>query len=240
MKKSQDSEPLSSMTIGPLQYLLESTKDMRCVIKDREHRYLFVSPSWFESFRQFSREDVLGKTASELFPKWRAERYLREERRVMEEALVYDYLEYSINSDGEVEQWRTVKAPWIENGEIVGYSNLGTRFDASPEEHRQDQIPDIVKAIARHACDELSIDEIADKNNISRRTLERKFKEAMRQTPLQFRTHCKIIHAKRLLGKGEELSDVANRCGFSDQSHFTKVFAHHEGVTPKKYQQSVL
>jgi AraC-like DNA-binding protein len=42
--------------------------------------------------------------------------------------------------------------------------------------------------------------------------------------------------AKRLLAQGRSIIDTALETGFSDQSHFTRVFREHTGATPNQYQ----
>jgi AraC family transcriptional regulator len=41
-----------------------------------------------------------------------------------------------------------------------------------------------------------------------------------------------------LLTRGLGLSDVAIACGFVDQSHFTRVFAKHNGFTPGQWRRT--
>ena len=228
--------PLSIPEIGPIRVLMESVQDMRLVIKDLESRYLYVNPCWLQENGLESLADVVGKTASEVFPKWQAARYLREEQRVIEEGHVYDYQEFLLNSDGEIERWRTIKAPWMEGGTLRGYVNIGTRLGATDLENRSDQIPQIVQTIAKQACQALSFDDLAASAGISRRTLERRFKAIMDETPQEFRTKCRMIQAKKLLRQGKTSIVVSEACGFFDQSHFTKSFTQQMDITPKQYQ----
>lgn len=213
---------------------------MRFVVKDLEHRYVYVNRVWQEclGYSDEAVKKVIGKTALDLFPKWRADRYIREEKEVMQGRRVFDYEEYAMNADGVIERWRTVKAPWVIDGEVVGYTNMGTKLGLELEK-KQDQLPEVVKEIVKHACEADSIDDIAKRMGVSRRTLERRFKEIMNETPQQFRLRCKIAMAKQLLAKGYKVIDVSEQCGFNDQSHFSKVFGKLVGKSPKKYQLSL-
>jgi len=234
-----DALPSSRVTIpdiGPIRVLMESVPDMRLVIKDLDSRYLYVNPCWLQENGLESLDNVIGKTANEVFPKWQATRYLREEKRVIEEGHIYDYQEFLLNSDGEIERWRTVKAPWMDGDTICGYVNVGTRLGATDLENRSDKIPKIVQTIAKQACQPINFDKLAQSVGISRRTLERRFKAQMDETPQEFRTKCRMIHAKKLLTEGKSAAVVSDACGFFDQSHFTKSFTQHTGSTPKKYQ----
>ena len=215
-------------------------ENIRFVVKDREHRYVYVNRVWQESFA-YTDDDVnklLGKTARDLFPQWRAERYMNEEDVVMREEKVFDYEEYLLNADGVLERWRTIKAPWVVAGEVIGFINLGARMGLVLEQ-RKDELPSIVSAVLEHACSSKTIEEIAQSMGVSRRTMERRFQEIMNESPKQFRVRCRLAKAKKLLTRGNKVSAVSEACGFNDQSHFSRVFRKHTGTSPKKYQQGV-
>ncbi|MBN2628426.1 MAG: helix-turn-helix transcriptional regulator [Spirochaetales bacterium] len=48
----------------------------------------------------------------------------------------------------------------------------------------------------------------------------------------------KMEQAKKLLSEGEDLVEIALKCGFYDQSHFNKVFKLYTGLTPSQYLSS--
>ena len=167
-------------------------ENIRFVVKDREHRYVYVNRVWQESFA-YTDDDVnklLGKTARDLFPQWRAERYMNEEDVVMREEKVFDYEEYLLNADGVLERWRTIKAPWVVGGEVIGFINLGARMGLVLEQ-RKDELPSIVHAVLEHACSSKTIEEIAQSMGVSRRTMERRFQEIMNTSLIII---CQVYH----------------------------------------------
>ncbi|MHA3113302.1 AraC family transcriptional regulator [Acinetobacter sp. ANC 4193] len=83
----------------------------------------------------------------------------------------------------------------------------------------------------------LSLQQLAEKIGVSRYVVIRLFKTNLGLTPHLFQLNLKIHQARQVLKTGAKISTLATDLGFSDQSHFHKVFKAHTGVTPKQYQQ---
>jgi AraC-like DNA-binding protein len=83
---------------------------------------------------------------------------------------------------------------------------------------------------------DITMDRIALKLQANPFTLLRRFKADMGITPHAYRTNCRIELAKTLLQQGIDISQVAQECGFFDQSHFHRHFKAITTVTPKTYQ----
>jgi len=86
-----------------------------------------------------------------------------------------------------------------------------------------------------------SIDEVAGKNNISRRTFERRFKSATGDTPLYYLQRVRIEAAKKMLeANTKTVDEIAYAVGYSESNFFRKVFKKHTNLTPKEYQNKFL
>ena len=48
-----------------------------------------------------------------------------------------------------------------------------------------------------------------------------------------------VLSEEKLRADGLSLSDVATECGFSDQSHLTRVFRHTVGVSPGAWRRAL-
>ena len=68
----------------------------------------------------------------------------------------------------------------------------------------------------------------------------RTFKRIARITPHQFLLNEKISLAKKLLGAGKSISEVAVEIGFADQSHMHRIFKSIVAATPYEYQRCLI
>jgi AraC family transcriptional regulator len=83
-----------------------------------------------------------------------------------------------------------------------------------------------------------SISQVADECGLSSSYFVRAFKQAMGVPPHQWLTKQRVERAKELLQDPvHELSDIAQPCGFVDQSHFTRVFSRSEGYSPGRWRR---
>jgi two-component system response regulator YesN len=85
----------------------------------------------------------------------------------------------------------------------------------------------------------LSLDEIARNAFLSKAYLSSIFKEEIGESLTNYVNRVRIEKSKvLLLDKEVSLIDIANLCGFEDQSYFTRVFKKMVGISPKKYRDS--
>src|SRR6202050_857832 len=104
------------------------------------------------------------------------------------------------------------------------------------------QISPLPQAILRHVKEymeahlqnDLSLHQLARETHYSRGHFLRMFRAATGKTPHQYLIERRIERAKRIFRDEEKTSliDIAARCGFSSQSHMTRVFREQTGVTP--------
>lgn len=86
---------------------------------------------------------------------------------------------------------------------------------------------------------DLGVDAIASALCMSGQQLRRKLAAVTGDTPAAYIRRQQIQAAQRLLDSGEDLqiSEVAQRCGYYDMSHFSRAFKQVTGLTPSQYRQ---
>lgn len=102
------------------------------------------------------------------------------------------------------------------------------------------QLATVLDHLARHIATPIELAEIATAANVSRFHFARLFKASTGMSPVAFLEASRIDRARALIRSGElRLADIALATGFADQSHFTRRFHRHTGVTPGQYRKNL-
>lgn len=87
----------------------------------------------------------------------------------------------------------------------------------------------------------LSISAVAAAAGLSANHFSQEFKKATGYTPHQWLTRMRINRAKEMLSDDKvALRTIAEHCGFTDQSYFTKVFSRETGMTPTAWREGLI
>lgn len=88
------------------------------------------------------------------------------------------------------------------------------------------------------AGESLTVAELARETGVSRRVLERRFREALGRSPLEMIMRERIERAKRLLTDTDlPVSLIAERCGFQSNERLTVNFGRMVGIPPSVYRK---
>ncbi len=83
----------------------------------------------------------------------------------------------------------------------------------------------------------MRMDDLARMVKVSRRTLERRFNEALGLSPAEAALKVRLSHSRMLLRRKEaSITEIATETGFCDASHFTRSFVKETGMTPSHYR----
>lgn len=85
---------------------------------------------------------------------------------------------------------------------------------------------------------EFSVQELADEIGLSSRQLQRRLREIVDQSPVEFIRNLRLHRAAQLLeARWGNVSEVAYRVGFTSLSYFAKCFKEEFGETPSAYKE---
>ncbi len=98
-----------------------------------------------------------------------------------------------------------------------------------------------VKFIRENAHRPISVNEVAEAAEVSRRSIQRRFIGALGCSPQKQILLVHIERAKRLLADSHyAIADVAEQSGFSDHRSFSLAFRKVEGKTPTAYRKEIM
>lgn len=119
--------------------------------------------------------------------------------------------------------------------------NYGQRSVAISSKHRglapwqQRRAKELLSA---HIVDGVSVEKLARECSFSRCHFSRAFKLSLGLSPHQYLLQMRVDKAKKqLMNPTLKITEVAIDCGFSDSSHFTKVFSRCTGFSPSYWRQ---
>jgi AraC-like DNA-binding protein len=91
--------------------------------------------------------------------------------------------------------------------------------------------------IEAHLYSQLTIEELAQQNNLSVSSFKREFAALYHDTPANYIKTKKLEKAAELLLVSDErITDIAFDCGFNDLANFTKSFTDKYSITPTNYR----
>lgn len=107
-----------------------------------------------------------------------------------------------------------------------------------PGDHNDPIVLEVQQWIKQHHAGPVDYEKLALEHRLSRRSLERRFKQATGLTPLAYLQRLRVETAKRLLEEGSHtFNEITYLVGYEDISFFRKVFVRLTGLRPKEYQQ---
>ena len=95
----------------------------------------------------------------------------------------------------------------------------------------------LVDKISADLCRSWTLSELSKEANMTPRTLDRRFNQALGSSPVQFVELTRLNQARILLTKGVLMKQVANLCGFGDLQKMRRSFQRNLGITTTEYLQ---
>ncbi len=94
--------------------------------------------------------------------------------------------------------------------------------------------------IGNHLENDLSLDNIAQELFIGKYYFAHLFKNETGITPHGYVIKKRLLLSKELIENGHPITEIYNRCGFSDYTHFFRAFKKEFGITPKQYYHTTI
>jgi LacI family transcriptional regulator len=100
------------------------------------------------------------------------------------------------------------------------------------------EVASAMQIIRDHACEGLTVQDVIERLNVSRSTLERRFHAAFGRSPAMEIERMRMSRAKLLLMETRyKLSKIAVLTGYGTASQFATAFKRHSGFTPGEFRK---
>ena len=220
--------------------LFDSLPDACFFAKDRMGRFIMGNHAFLEKLGLDKEEDLIGKDDFAFFPPRLVELFLRDDRWVMKtRKILVDRIELVSNNDGSIDWHITSKVPLVSRHDfVVGVAGITRFFRTSGESWRPHQpFAEVVRYINENYSGPIRVEELAALMYLSVNQFERKFKQVFQISPTTFLVKYRIHRAcYDLVHTDQTITQIAQKHGFYDHSHFTRHFRSTMGMTPNQYR----
>ena len=219
--------------------LLDSAPNTLYCVKDLDGRYLAVNNAFVERTGRTSRRDVVGKLAVDLFPGELAARYHAQDDDIRElRQTLRDEVELITEANGQVAWYLTTKQPIFDGDELLAIAVVSIALGTPAALGSEHPLRSVVAFVREHLAEPMTVEELAERAGLPLRQFERLMRRTFGLPTKQYITQVRVLAATELLRAGTlPLAEVAVRCGWYDQSAFSKQFTKVVGVTPGEFRR---
>ncbi len=228
----------TEVAIDDLVPLFDALADVVFFAKDTAGRYTHVNLTLVRRLGLESRADLIGKSATELFPASLGKSYAAQDQRVLRGETIEHQLEVHIFNNRAAGWCITFKRPLRSPRGIDGVIGISRDLGQPDGQHpAYDRVRQVLQHIQTHYGEQLRVSGLAGMAGMSVAQLERYFHRVFQLTPQQMLTKVRIDTAIGLLQGDATVATVGQACGFEDQSAFARQFKATTGMTPRDYRK---
>jgi PAS domain S-box-containing protein len=232
---------LRAIDVQLLQTLFDLTPDVAFFVKDSAGRYVTVNESLLARHGLKQPSDAIGKRPQEICPGDFGRLPTEQDQRVLRTGKpLIEHLELQWHRPREPVWCLTSKFP-IHNsaGQVIGI--IGFSRDVR-DSVRTDEIPrsfaQIIAEFEQDPSCDISPATLAACSQLSLTRLARLTKRVFGLTPSQFIVKTRITAGSQLLRETDKpIAEIAQLCGYHDQSAFTRAFRATTQLTPLEYRR---
>ena len=216
--------------------VLNYLPDTVIFMKDVQASYVYGNQTLLSRLGLNALSDLVGRTASDLFPSQLGGSYTKQDFGVLNGELLTEHLEMHLYPSGQVGWCLTTKRPLRnETGEVIGL--VGLSRDLKLPQGQLNELGEVMTYLHEYYAQPLTIQFLAERAQMSLSTFERQVRKVYGVTPTQLLIRTRIEAATRLLRETDwPITRVALECGYFDHSAFTRVFRATVGLTPRAFR----
>ena len=220
--------------------LFEHVEDVYFYLKDADSRWLGCNAANLALFNAVDRSEIIGKSDWDFYPEQIAREIIEDDRQVIQTGKpLIDKFEVIIDEYFRLIWVSTTKIPARDaEGRICGLMGLTRVVDTtSMLPAGAGRFARVIAHVEQNYRGTLEVSELAEIACLSESQFRKRFARLFKMSPQKFITRIRVQTAAKLLASGAvPIAEVALRCGFCDQSYFTRQFSSFFGTSPKKYR----
>jgi len=244
MKTADPGQELFAALATPFsgEALFDCLVDVVFFIKNSRSEYVVVNQTLVERCGLRRKDDLIGRTADEVFPPPLGRTYRLQDEQVLRYGTpIRNQLELHVYPTGRRGWCVTNKLPLRgRDGGVVGL--FGASKDLQNANERDEDFARVAGAVERirsHYDQPLQVTELAARAGLSVYQFEQRIRRIFHVTAGQLLQKVRMEAAvARLVDTEEPVAVVASKCGYSDQSAFTRKFRETAGLTPLQYRRA--
>ena len=123
----------------------------------------------------------------------------------------------------------------------LGYALFAELASQMGRDGKKGEFEMILEEIMSHLGAGYSLDSLAGKFHVGKRTLNRLFRKYVNCTPVQYLIRMRLEYAAQLLSLNtHDIQSVAEECGYRDAAFFSREFKRRYGVSPRDFHRKQL
>lgn len=220
--------------------LFDRLPDVVFFAKDCQGRYQQANTTLVARCGKRHKQELIGHTAAELFPGALGAVYSDQDREVVCTGIaIEDKLELHLYAGGHEGWCLTYKLPVRDaHGKVVGLVGISRDIHRPDEQHPEyARLARAIDAVRSRYGEPVQLQSLARRVGLSVSRFERLVRQIFHLTPRQLLIKTRIEAASRLLANERlTIAEVAQACGYSNHSAFTRQFRATVGLTPGAFR----
>ena len=221
--------------------LFDTLPDATFYMMDDQDRIMAYNRRNCENSNIRNEMEIVGRKSSEVFPAVLAEVYMARDREVRRTGKPILNRVYAHGADRSTDLRIVNIYPLRDaHGKIIGTACLyRTAASAESKPGWYGAVKAAVAHIDRYFAKHLTLEDLARISGMSVSVFRRTFTKTLEMSPGDYIATIRINHARKLLATTPmKIHDIAEACGFYDQSHFIRTFKRIRRQTPAQYRRA--
>jgi len=219
--------------------MLTTSSGLLFAVKDEELRYQAANDAMVSLCCATTRQSLIGRRAGDFFPVEAEQRYEALDRLVLRTRRpVREVLDLTVRLRGAPVWVIMSRFPIVGiDQRVEGVAIVGKVLEIGKRTGSYRRVMDAIRHTERHIDSRIGVAELAKRAGVSIIQLERDFLRVFGCTPHRYLTKVRLESALPLVEGPLPIAQIAQLCGYSDQSSFARRFKASTGLSPSQYRK---